>query len=75
VKAAQGVAGDMSRRKKVKEKRPSPFLFYLPLPSSVFNLVHQMAKADATHPLLKGFTGAFFRYYFRMGRYVSPIFC
>jgi hypothetical protein len=27
VKAAQTVTGDMFRRKKVKEKRPSPFLF------------------------------------------------
>jgi hypothetical protein len=26
-KAAETVAGDISRRKKVKEKRPSPFLF------------------------------------------------
>jgi hypothetical protein len=25
--AAEAVTGDMSRRKKVKEKRPSPFLF------------------------------------------------
>jgi hypothetical protein len=30
VKAAQTVTGDMFRRKKVKEKRPSPFLFYPP---------------------------------------------
>ena len=27
VKTAQTVAGDISRRKKVKEKRPSPLLF------------------------------------------------
>ena len=29
VKAAQTVTGDISRRKKVKEKRPSPFLIPL----------------------------------------------
>jgi hypothetical protein len=29
--AAETVAGDMSRRKKVKEKRPSPLLFPPPL--------------------------------------------
>jgi hypothetical protein len=28
--SAKLVAGDISRRKKVKEKRPSPFLFYVP---------------------------------------------
>jgi hypothetical protein len=31
VKAAQRVAGDISRRKKVKEKRPSPLLCPKPL--------------------------------------------
>ena len=34
VKAAQTVTGDMFRRKKVKEKRPSPFLFHPPKLSS-----------------------------------------
>jgi hypothetical protein len=46
VKAAQRVAGDISRRKKVKEKRPSPLLFPQPL-KEIFAKSHLVLFLDS----------------------------
>jgi hypothetical protein len=44
--AAQTVAGDMSRRKKVKEKRPSPLLFSSLNIFSVSRDIHKISNGQ-----------------------------